>query len=221
MRRISALVFGTLLSAAPGLAQEAPASCAPNTINPGGLTAEEIDAAKLRCDVDRAMQLAQRAENTFGESDSFVVRIIDTLSPSGAAYVYNVSDIDGGFLLDARTVPGDTGPDKIIPVCQLRTLLPTDASSSLNTDIGRALDGSLPGYGERAREIINPDGSRTFELLFNTHDIITQVQTEDGTKNFSRHAEADDLIARLNASIIEVANMSDEWECNPFDQDTN
>ena len=112
-------------------------------------------------------------------------------------------------------------PGGIIPVCQLRTVLPNETTDQLTTGIERALITDVPGYAERSREIINEDGSRTFELLFDTHDIITQVQTEDGTKNFSRHAEADDLIMQLNASIIEVANMSDEWECNPFDQDTN
>ena len=61
--------------------------------------------------------------------------------------------------------------------------------------------------------VVNADGSRSYELLLASHDIITSIETTNGLKQFSRHSEATDIIAELNRSVIGVANFSDGWVC--------
>ena len=214
MRRLLLPLLASAL-ALPALAQqELPESCKPKVAGVALALADEADEAQLQCDVDRAAILADRAEAIFGPANEPLVRIVDTASPSGAAYVYDVSDVRGTMILDARSVPAGADDRRYVPVCQLRTLLPESVASQVSIALLETASPDVPGYAERMEVIVNPDGSRRSVLMLDTHDIITTVQTANGTRNFSRHARQSDTVAKLNELIIGVANVSDGWDCN-------
>ena len=163
-------------------------------------------------DIDRAAILANRSEMIHNADNDPVLRIVDTKAPSGAAYVYDILDAGGTMMLDARTVPSSMDDERPIPLCRLEIRLPDDVAARVVLALATSDD--IPAYGARERMVTNADGSRSFELLLDAHDVITSIETPGGLRNFSRHADATDEIARLNASIIGVANFSDAWVCN-------
>ena len=205
MRYIPIFTLGALLVAGTAHAIEnLPASCH----SPTG------QAAKLQCDLDRADQVAERSDDIYGYTAKPIVRIVDTDSPSGSAYVYDIVDANGTLLLDARSVPESTaGGSAPIPACRLQRQLPDNVANKVALSLLFAAEPAVPAYGKREKMVINADGSRSYELLLTSHDIITRIETVDGMRDFSRHAEATDKIADLNRSVIGVANFSDGWVC--------
>ena len=202
-------------SAMPALAEQPlPDSCKPKVAGVALALADDADAAQLQCDVDRAAILEKRSEAMFGPVINPLVQIVDTASPSGAAYVYAVSDVQGAMILDARTVPPDPDNAGKVPVCHLRTLMPEDAARKVSIALLETASPDVPGYAERMKVVVNPDGSHQSVLLLDSHDVITTVQTASGERHFSRNAEQDDKVSTLNQSIIGVANISDGWDCN-------
>ena len=166
------------------------------------------DAAKMNCDLLRASLIRDRATRYYGNEANSLVQIIDTASPSGAAYVYDVMDQDGKLSLDARSVPDGKGMR-----CRLRATLPDDTAKSLNALLSTAADPALPAYGPREEVTVNPDGSRNVRLVIDSHDVITRAETPMGTRQFSRHAGSDDPVNRLNNLVIGFANVSPAWDC--------
>ena len=189
-----------------------PKSCRPEIV--GAALGNQAESAQLQCDIDRAALLGARSETLFSTYPDTVVRIVDTDSPSGAAYIYDVINVDGTMMLDARSVPSDMDDERHVPVCRLQRQLPGPVANDVAISLLTATKPDVPSYGPRERMVINDDGSRTYELLLDTHDIITSIKTADGLRQFSRHAQATDEIARLNTGIIGVANFSDGWVCN-------
>jgi len=51
-------------------------------------------------------------------------------------------------------------------------------------------------------------------LVLDSHDIITRADSENGTRNYSRHSGSDDPVSRLNNLVIGIANVSPGWVCN-------
>lgn len=167
------------------------------------------DEARLRCDVELASTIRDKAEKLYGVHFDSVIEIVDTASPSGAAYVYDVL-ANGDFLsLDARSVPDGKGQR-----CRLQAVLPHDMSGEVKNILERMDEAHVPGYGPREDVTINPDGSRSVRLVLQSHDIVTRAETSSGTRYFSRHAGSDDLVNRLNNLVIGLANVSPGWVCN-------
>ena len=217
MKRVLLLSLFAALLAGPALAQgEVPDSCKPRVAGVALALADEADAAQLQCDVDRAAILAKRADAVFGPFlTTPLLRIVDTTSGSGAAYVYGVIDVQGAMLLDVRTVPADMSEAASrVPVCHLRTMMPDAVARQVSIALLETASPDIPGYAERMEVVINPDGSRRSVLLLDSHDVITTVQTASGERNFSRNIRQTDKVAKLNELIIGVANVSDGWDCN-------
>ena len=210
MTRTSLIALGVLFLAGNAHAiEEQPESCRPKVAGSALALADDADQAQLQCDIDRAALIADRADATFDP----ILRIVDTAAPSGAAYVYDIVDADGTMMLDARTVPVDSDTNTHIPLCRLQTQLPAPVASKVALSLLTTSDAGLPAYGAREKMVVNADGSRSYELLLASHDIITSIETTNGLKQFSRHSEATDIIAELNRSVIGVANFSDGWVC--------
>lgn len=213
------LLLPILAAVLPGMAtaaQEVPESCQPKVSGALSL-ADEADDARLQCDIDRAAILADRSEKLFNASLDPMIRIVDTAaSPSGAVYVYDVTEELGVLTLDARSVPADMNDTSRVPVCRLRTILSDEAAASVPAALDQASSPDLPGYAERLEVVVNPDGSRSYALLLEgSHDIVTTIHTADGEeRHFSRNAGQSDLVSNLNATIIGVANVSNGWTCN-------
>jgi len=215
MMGIKFLVFAALLGAGvASAAEEPPESCRPKVAGSALALAADAEAAQLQCDVDRAKQLVNRSERLAAGSSEPVIRIVDTASPSGAAYIYDVIGTGPNYWLSAHSVPGDETERSKVPVCKLGTNLPADVSASVTAALATAGSSGLPAYGPREDVSINPDGSRRVVLLLDTHDIITTIETAEGPRYFSRHARASDEIAQINQTIIGVANFSDGWMCD-------
>ncbi|WP_156945487.1 hypothetical protein [Hyphomonas johnsonii] len=202
-----------LMAGATATAEEPPESCRPKAGEALALAAE-ADQARMQCDIDRASQLVERSERLAPATTKPVMRIVDTASPSGAAYIYDVIGTGPSYWLSAHTVPGEESERSRVPICSLGTNLPEDISSRVTSALTTAASESIPDYGPREDVSINPDGSRRHVLLLDTHDIITTIETTQGTRHFSRHAKASDAIAGINQMIIGVANVSDGWVCN-------
>ncbi|HAO37262.1 MULTISPECIES: hypothetical protein [unclassified Hyphomonas] len=214
MTRTSLIALGVLFLAGNAHAiEEQPESCRPKVAGSALALADDADQAQLQCDIDRAALIADRADATFDSSNDPILRIVDTAAPSGAAYVYDIVDADGTMMLDARTVPVDSDTNTHIPLCRLQTQLPAPVASKVALSLLTTSDAGLPAYGAREKMVVNADGSRSYELLLASHDIITSIETTNGLKQFSRHSEATDIIAELNRSVIGVANFSDGWVC--------
>lgn len=202
--------------AGPAFAEvQLPDSCKPRIAGVALALADDADAAQLQCDVDRAAILADRSDALFGTIADPLVRIVDTMSPSGAAYVYTVSENDGAMILDARSVPADMDNPSNVPVCHLQTALADEVSGKVSIALQETASPDVPGYAERMEVVVNPDGSRKSVLMLDSHDVITMVQTANGERNFSRHIrQTEDKVGKLNELIIGVANVSDGWDCN-------
>ncbi len=167
------------------------------------------EAAQMRCDIERATTIRGRAQKLYGAAFDSLIEIIDTASPSGAAYVYDVSAENGALTLDARSVPEGKGPR-----CRLKATLPQDTAETVSRLLIEASADTVPDYGPREDVTLNPDGSRSVRLVINSHDIITRAQTTGGVRNFSRHAGSDDPVNRLNNLVIGIANVSPSWACS-------
>ena len=220
MKRLPALTLLPVLFAA-GFAMPAqaetpvPESCKPRIAGVALAVAGEANEAQLKCDIDRAAIYEGRADAIFGAVSNPLVSVVDTaVSPSGAVYVYTVSDVQGTMILNARSVPADMDQTGAVPICHLRTLMPDTAASQVSIGLLQAAAPELPAYAERMEVVVNPDGSQRSVLMLDSHDVVSRVQTANGERAFSRHIRQTDDVARLNELIIGVANVSDGWECN-------
>lgn len=202
-RLILWLVFAAMaLAALPFAAAAQTPICAPST----------NDTARLDCDIARASAIAGDGERLFGPATEEWLRIVDTESASGLAYVYYVIEEGPYQLLEARSVPG-TAAGKA-PACRLRTALPLDVAQKVKL-AAASIAATPPGsYGPREAVNVNADGSRSIRLILDSHDIITRLKTGDGVLNFSRLAAAQDDVTALNNLVIGVANFSGDWSCD-------
>ncbi|MFN4025186.1 MAG: hypothetical protein ACK4MQ_10145 [Hyphomonas sp.] len=181
---------------------------------PASCSAALDDAGRLRCDVDRAGEILDAAARLHGPQPAGAsVEIVDTTSPSGAAYVYSVFEAGAQTMLEARTVPSNAR-NGILPACTLRTWIADDTANAISAAVTRIGNGEMPGYGPREEVTINPDGSRSVRLILDSHDIITRIETAGETRHYSRHAGSEDDVARLNSLVIGVADLSSNWSCN-------
>ena len=195
-------LLALMLAALPLGAGAQAAPCAPQT----------NDAERLACDAGRADVIVSRGEKLFGPAPEDWLRIVDTVSPSGASYVYSVSEDGPYLLLEARSVPRrDAGGNA--PACQLRTTLPLDVATKVK-EAAAAIEAAPPVfYGPREAVTVNPDGSRRIRLILDSHDIITRLGTGEDALTFSRLAATEDNITELNNLVIGVANFSGDWTC--------
>lgn len=166
------------------------------------------DTARMNCDIERATTIRERARQLYATQFDPLVEIIDTASPSGAAYIYNVINEGTHLRLEARSVPDGRGPR-----CRLQAPIADDTANALTILLSRAFEADVPDYGPREEVTINPDGSRSVKLVIDSHDIITRAETPAGVRNFSRHAGSDDLVNQINSLVIGVANVSPDWVC--------
>ncbi|MFN4225105.1 MAG: hypothetical protein ACK4HR_02225 [Hyphomonas sp.] len=200
---------GLALLALPLMAAAQTANCETALLNAAYSPGTSPDEARLKCDLDRAANIREKAAKIYGVRLSSAIEIIDTASPSGAAYVYDILTDGPKLTLDARSVPEGKGPR-----CRLQTPLPDDKANELTILLTKAGDPSVPGYGPREDVKINPDGSRSVRLVIDSHDIITRAETPAGFRSFSRHSGSDDPVSRLNNLVIGIANVSPGWVCN-------
>jgi hypothetical protein len=216
MMRFIVLPLLAACFAAPALADPPmPESCQPRVAGVALAVADKANAAQLKCDTDRAAIYEGRADAIFGASPNPLISLVDTAaSPSGAIYVYTVSDVQGAMILDARSVPADMDQAAGVPICHLRTLMPGEAAAQVSIGLLQAAAPDVPDYAERMEVVVNPDGSQRSVLLLDSHDVVSRVQTANGPRNFSRHIRQSDDVAKLNELIIGVANVSDGWDCN-------
>jgi hypothetical protein len=195
--------------AAPFAAAAQGAGCNPALSNGAYAADAGPDTAKMRCDLERASVIRDRAVSLYGARANSLIEIIDTASPSGAAYVYYVLAEEPKLRLEARSVPEGRGPR-----CRLLATLPDDTANALSLLLTQSAASDVPDYGPREDVTLNPDGSRNVRLVIDSHDIITRADTENGPRNFSRHARSDDPVSRLNNLVIGIANVSPGWVCN-------
>jgi hypothetical protein len=189
------------VAALPFTAAAQTVSCAPST----------NDEARLECDMARASAIAAEGERLFGAAAEDWLRIVDTESASGLAYVYYVIEEGPYQLLEARAIPG--GSAGAAPACRLRTALPLDVAEKV-TLAAAGLTADPPGsYGARETVSINADGSRSIRLIVDSRDVITRLKAGDSVLNFSRLAAAEDDVTALNNLVIGVANFSGDWSC--------
>ncbi|MEX1249736.1 MAG: hypothetical protein WEA77_00875 [Hyphomonas sp.] len=171
----------------------------------GGLS----DAARMSCDLERAGRIRDRARNIYDVQFDAQIEIIDTASPSGAAYLYNVLSEGTQLRLDARSVPDGRGPR-----CRLQAAIAGDTANAIAALLIKAADAAVPDYGAREDVKVNADGSRSVRLVIDSHDIITRARTASGDRAFSRHSGSDDPVTQLNNLVIGVANVSPDWVCS-------
>lgn len=198
---------------APGLAWAEPESCRPEPVGIAYTDGAEANAARLQCDIDRAVEISRRSEQFHGPRKASAISIVDTASPSGAAYVYDVYPVADEMMLEARSVPV-AGARSRAPACKLTTILPKPLAQELETKLAPAALTGVPEYGLREQVTLNPDGSRNVRLLLDSHDVVTTISTSGIARHFSRHAESTDEIASLNGRVIGIANFSSGWSCN-------
>lgn len=198
-RLAAALVASTAL---PFLAAAQTTPCAPST----------NDQGRLDCDVSRASQIATNGEQLFGPAPDAWVRIVDTVSPSGASYVYYVIEEGPYQLLEARSVPRADANGNA-PACQLRTALPLDVAEKVKSGAAALAENPPKAYGPREAVTHNPDGSRSIRLIVDSHEIITRITSADGSLDFSRLEAVEDAITNFNNLVIGVANFSGDWSC--------
>ncbi|MBI1254434.1 MAG: hypothetical protein GC196_08840 [Hyphomonas sp.] len=204
-----AVPVGLAVCAAPFAAAAQVGGCNPALSN--GAYAADVgpDTARMRCDLERASVIRDRAVSLYGARANSLIEIIDTASPSGAAYVYDVLAEGPKLRLEARSVPEGSGPR-----CRLLATLPDDTANALSLLLTQSAASDVPDYGPREDVTLNPDGSRNVRLVIKSHDIITRADTDNGPRNFSRHAGSDDPVSRLNNLVIGIANVSPGWVCN-------
>jgi hypothetical protein len=211
MKMIGRVLSAAIILAAVALtgasAEEMPPECAPERLTGQG------DDGRMQCDIMRALMILQRAERVHGDIPVTDLVVVDTTSPSGTAYAYALETYGNEIVLDARSVPPANGRGGA-PACKLRSILPPPLKQELVERLDQINAGDLPGYGPREEVVINPDGSRSMRLVFDSHDVITRVPDGPGNRYFSRHAGSGDEVDRLNALIIGYANQSSNWTCD-------
>lgn len=200
-------LVGLAITAAPVAAGAETQGCTASLSNAALSTSP--DAVQMNCDLERAAKIRERAGKIYGVKLDSQIEIIDTASPSGAAYIYNVLNDGTHLRLDARSVPDGRGPR-----CRLQAPIADDTANVLASLLVKAADAAVPDYGVREDVKINADGSRSVRLVIDSHDIITRAQTPSGERYFSRHAGSDDPVNQLNNLVIGVANVSPEWVCS-------
>lgn len=200
---------GLAAFAVPVTASAQAASCPSPVSKPADTGELTPDAAQMRCDIERAASLRARAAALYGPGFASRVEIIDTASPSGAAYVYDLVTEEDTFRLEARSVPQAEGP-----LCRLTEWLAPDTAQAIRRLLTETSAETLPDYGPREEVTLNRDGSRSSRLVINSHDIFTRVATREGMRSFSRHAGSDDPVNRLNRFVIGIANLSSGWTCS-------
>lgn len=171
------------------------------------------DQAKLDCDINRAEAIASAGTRLFGAPPGNWLRIVDTESASGLAYIYYVTEEAPYQLLEARSVPLE-GADGNAPACRLRTALPLDVNQKLKQAAAQINAAPPAAIGPREAVTLNPDGSRSIRLILDSHDIITRLRAGDDVWHFSRLAAVEDAITELNNLVIGVANFSGDWSCD-------
>ncbi len=195
--------------AVPATASAQAAGCPAPVANAADTSERTPEAEQMRCDIERAASLRARAAALYGPGFTSLVEIIDTASPSGAAYVYDLITEDDTFRLEARSVPKAGGP-----LCRLTARLGPDNAQTIRRLLTETSSQTLPDYGLREEVTHNRDGSRSSRLVINSHDIITRTLTSEGMRSFSRHAGTDDPVNRLNTFVIGIANLSPGWTCS-------
>lgn len=191
-----------LLAALPFAAAAQPAACPPLV----------SDQARLDCDLLRAKTISADGERLFGPAAGEWLTIVDTGSPSGLSYVYQVTEEKPYLLLEARAIPG-ADSQSTTPACRLRTTLPLDTADAIRAATANLISNPPMGYGSREEVRLNPDGSRSIRLIVDSRDIVTRIQTGDAVFSFSRLASATDEVTHLNNLVIGVANFSSDWNC--------
>ncbi len=210
---ITLALAATLLACGASAAQEEPESCKPKIGGSALALADEIEDAQLQCDLDKAAQIADESERLFNIYFRPAIRIVDTATPSGAAYVYDIVDSNDQLTLDVRRVP--ITPDARVGSCRLRTTLDDTVGQNIAAYTGKIMAARPAAYGKREEVIINADGSRQVKLLLDAQDIVTTIETDSGEFAYSRHTRSTGPVNDLNELIIGVANASNGWQCNP------
>ena len=91
MTRTSLIALGVLFLAGGAHAiEEQPESCRPKVAGTALALAGDAERAQMKCDIDRAAQLVARSDRRAATAPRPVVRVVDTASPSGTAYIYDV-----------------------------------------------------------------------------------------------------------------------------------
>ncbi len=210
MKAIRLIISAALILSAASLhqagADDLPLECEPERL------AGQGDEGRMQCDIMRALMILQRAERLHGDIPVTDLIVVDTTSPSGTAYAYAIEPQGNALVLDARSVPPSNGGGA--PACTLRSILPLPLAQELNERLERIQATDLPVYGPREEVVINPDGSRSMRLVFDSHDVITRVPDGASNRYFSRHAGSGDEVDGLNALIIGYANQSGNWTCS-------
>ena len=197
-----------LLMATPVHAQAG--SCSPP---PGN------DSDRLACDIERSDRILQAAAGFYGlRPDEAIVQIVDTVSASGSAYVYLLTEEGGQTWLEAGSVP-DAGTPSATLLCHLRLMLEDETAKTLIGHLTRISEEDLPAYGPREDVVVNPDGSRRVRLALESHDLITSIRNASGRKYFSRHAGSSDPVIRFNRTVTGISDQSSEWNCLSPTQD--
>ena len=84
------LLAGLLCGGAASAAEDPPESCRPKVAGTALALAGEAEKAQMQCDIDRADHLVARSARLQPSTRHPAIRIVDTASPSGAAYIYDV-----------------------------------------------------------------------------------------------------------------------------------
>lgn len=214
MKKLITLVLtASILACGTMAAQEEPESCKPKVDGSALALADDMDQAQLQCDLDTAAQIAIESERLFDTFFQPAIRIVDTETPSGAAYVYDIVDTQGRLTLDVRRVP--IKQKASVGSCRLRTTLDDMTGQNIAAQTGKIMAALPAAYGKREEVIINADGSRQVKLLLNTQDIITTIETDSGDFSYSRHSGSSGPVHDLNQLIIGIANASNGWQCTP------
>lgn len=214
IRFIFAAGIASLISLGAMAAQTPDAPCQLTGLPEGVPMTEEVNEAALQCDVAEANALVDRANSLHDVVNHPQLRVVDTSSPSGTGYIYDVMQATTGLDLDVRTV-SLTSEDASAPVCRLRTRLDRLSSEQLNNALFELSLSGEPKYAPREQTFKNIDGSNRVVLLYDAKDILTTVRMDGNTQHYSRHDKSDDAVTALNDRIIAIANRSDGWVCKP------
>ncbi len=167
------------------------------------------DPGRLACDAQRARMIITRAAALQAPMpEKPLIEIVDTVSASGAAYVYSLTDQADQSWLEAWSVP--EAETAAIP-CHMRTEVTKAARQAMHDTLQRIP--GLPPYGPREDVTLNPDGSRSIRLALDSHDIIVFINAPSGAAVYSRHARSADAVNELSSQIINIADQASTWSC--------
>lgn len=205
--------FAALISFGAMAAQTSDGTCTLDGLPDGVPMTDEVDAAALQCDIEEAKALVDAADVIYNVSHDPLLRVVDTSSPSGVAYVYDILQLTNGLELVVRTVSDENSATRL-PACQLRTRLDTFSADKLNTALFELSLTDVPQYARREQTFKNIDGSNRVVLLYDAKDIVTTVSMDGNTRHYSRHDKSDDAVTKVNERIIAIADRSSGWVCN-------